>query len=346
MSLFALPGIFLTIPAGILSDRYGMKRAGTVALLLMVVGTILVAAGQSFFIIGLGRAISGLGALTLTIVAAQLLTHWFIESDLGKAMGVYNTAMPLGTIIAFNTFGVIGQRLGWRTPIILTVLTSVITLAVFFIGYREPPEQMHVAADTRMWESLRCIGGSIWLIGLSWLWFNAAGIAFLTFGPEFFISRGYSLAFASLIASFFMWGALVMSPIIGLAIDRLFTKEGIIIAGAIFMVLIFLATPVSGSLAVPLMILLGLAAAMVPAPIFALPADIISPNRLGLGFGIISTCLNIGVVIGPYTVGVSRDISGSFSFGFILMAIFSLLSTAPIVILRRKLKMKKQELYL
>lgn len=335
MGLFALPGIFLTIPAGILSDRYGMKRAGVASLILMIIGTLVAASGKSFPIVGLGRAISGLGALTLTIVAAQLVTHWFIEGDLGKAMGLYNTAMPIGTIIAFNTFGIIGQRFGWRAPILLTSIISLLMLGIFLIGYREPPNRAHLAADSRgLMKGLREVGAPIWLVGISWLWFNAAGIAFLTFGPEFFSSRGYSLAAASLIASFFMWGALIVSPIIGLTIDRIFTKEFLIIAGNLIMVAIFLLTPVSGIFIITLMVMLGFAAALVPAPTFSLPADIISPNRLGLGFGIISTCLNIGIVVGPFLVGFLRDRSGSFSPGFFLMAFFSLLSAASIVAMR------------
>ena len=45
MSLFALPGIVVSLPSGMLADRYGMKRVGTISLLLTIAGTFMVATG-------------------------------------------------------------------------------------------------------------------------------------------------------------------------------------------------------------------------------------------------------------------------------------------------------------
>lgn len=340
MSLFALPGIFFTIPAGRISDKYGMKFTGITSLIITIIGTLIVALDRSYFMLGLGRAISGLGALSLIIVAAQLLTHWFIGENLGMVMGIYNTAMPAGTIIAFNTFGVIGHRYGWQLPIWLTVALSALTLIIYTFVYREPPDLPdklkknkydNSGATPSLIKVIRVSGWPIWLVGLSWLLYNAAAIAFLTFGPDYFNHLGFSIASANLIASFFMWGALLISPIIGYSINRYFTKEFLIIFGSIAMALILLFTPIAGGAVVPLMVLLGLAAALVPAPIFALPADVMEPGNIGLGFGIITSCLNIGIVAGPYLVGLLRDQTGSFGWGFVLMAIFSLLGALPII---------------
>jgi nitrate/nitrite transporter NarK len=38
MSLFALPGMFIELPGGIISDRFGMKKSGVTSLLLMIAG--------------------------------------------------------------------------------------------------------------------------------------------------------------------------------------------------------------------------------------------------------------------------------------------------------------------
>jgi len=343
MSLFALPGIFFTIPAGRISDKYGMRFTGIAALITMVIGTVIVALDKSYFMLGLGRAISGLGALTLIIVAAQLLTHWFIDSNIGLVMGIYNTAMPAGTIIAFNTFGIIGHRYGWQVPIWLTAALSVLTLIIYTLAYREPPDLVDWMKKNKLSQAeagpglikiIRLSGWPIWMVGLSWLLYNAAAIAFLTFGPEYFNYLGFSNSYANLIASFFMWGAVLISPFIGYSINRYFTKEFLIIFGSVAMALILLVTPLAGWAVVSLMVLLGLVAALVPAPIFALPADIMEPENIGLGFGIISSCLNIGIVAGPYLVGLLRDQTGSFSLGFVLMALFSFTAALPIIWLK------------
>ena len=94
MSLFGLPGIFISIPGGILADLYGSKRIGIIALVITSLGSLAAALSGGFPIMALGRIIAGIGALTIAIVAPQILSQRFPPQDLGKAMGVFNSVMP------------------------------------------------------------------------------------------------------------------------------------------------------------------------------------------------------------------------------------------------------------
>ena len=105
MGLFALPGIFLSIPGGWLADRYGVKIVGLMSLSLMIAGTLVVASGSSFWALATGRLIAGIGAMTLAVAAASLISTTFSGPKLGIAMGFYNTGMPLGTILSFVGLG-------------------------------------------------------------------------------------------------------------------------------------------------------------------------------------------------------------------------------------------------
>lgn len=79
--------------------------------------------------------------------------------------------------------------------------------------------------------------------------------------------------------------------------------------------------------------LIGIAAPFIPAPVFALVPKFLPPEQVGLGYGILSTCLNIGVLIGPYLVGLSYDATLNYVFGFNLMAIFSILTAVIAIVL-------------
>ena len=114
-----------------LSDRYGARTVGLVSLLLMTVGSALTAAGGDFLWLAAGRTIAGMGAFTLTVTLTQLISVWFKGRELGLAMGVYNTGMPLGTIIALNTLGVIGRAQGWHVSIAATAAVSMFVLLLF-----------------------------------------------------------------------------------------------------------------------------------------------------------------------------------------------------------------------
>ncbi len=61
MSLFALPGIVLSIPAGVLTDRFSHKAIGLASLGLMIIGVAVFASGYSLLAMALARVLSGIG---------------------------------------------------------------------------------------------------------------------------------------------------------------------------------------------------------------------------------------------------------------------------------------------
>jgi predicted MFS family arabinose efflux permease len=334
MGLFALPGIFLSIPGGWLADRYGVKYVSAVSLVVMIAGTIVSAMAPGFWWLAAGRLVSGVGAMVLIVAVASLITNTFSGRELGTAMGLYNTGVPLGIILTFAVLTAVGVNLGWRPAVLSSAGISLLALAAVLWqldGSRpdRPPSLKNSLADT---------GGLIWLVGLVWLWFNAAAISFVTFGPDYFASLNYSPAQAAFLVSLLMWGALVVSPAIGPFMAEKGRKELFIVGGAVLPAAIYLAAPSLVGVIVPLMVLLGLVTALLPAPLFALPAEIVRPERQGMAFGIMSGCLNVGVLLGPLLVGLARDRTGSYEVGFALMAGFSALAaltTVVFVYLRR-----------
>lgn len=372
MSYFALPGILFSIPAGVLSDRYGARAVGLASLLLMTVGSALTAAGKDFLWLAAGRTIAGMGAFTLTVTLTQLISVWFKGRELGLAMGVYNTGMPLGTIIALNTLGVIGRAQGWHVSIAATAAVSMVALIAFYYVARVPAgedgggrteeggltredgggtkeqgrEELFVHRPSSILSLLssllprpsvfRQLGPGVWLVGVSWLWVNAAGISFLTFGTDYFLSRGESAAAAGLLTSFLMVGSVFLSPVAGLMIDRGWSQRAMIIVGSVLLGIVYVLIPQMNFNVYVLTIVLGVAAALIPVAVFSLPARILPLGHVGLGFGIISTCLNIGITIGPCMVGIARDLVGGYYTGFVMMAVFSFLSLAAIALLKVK----------
>lgn len=337
MSLFSLPTIFLGILTGMLSDRLGPFKIGMISLILMTLGGLIFAVSDTLVYAGLGRVIAGVGAATISIVSAQILSLWFGGREAGTAMGIYNTAMPLGTIICFTTFGMLGESLGWRMPILITVIIDVIGLSAFLILYKpapNPPQKITLEKEG-LSSGLLKVGVPMWLVGFCWMWFNAAVISFSTFAPDFFILKGYSIGFAGFLASLLMWGSLGLSPIIGRLVDKVRNNDLFIGAGgAILATAIYLVTKSSDFL-FP-MVVMAVAVAFVPAPVFAFPSKVLKPKHLGLGFGILSAFSSIGILFGPYVAGLVRDKTGSYEISFIFLSILAILVTVTVIILRFK----------
>lgn len=345
MSLFALPPVFTSIFTGFFSDRLGPYRVGIVSFVLMIAGVMLFAFSGNFLHAGVARIIAGIGASTLAIVSAKIVSQWFGGREIGTAMGIFNTAMPVGTIICFSSFGNIGERLGWRMVMFIAAAVGVAGFIAFLTIFKSAPKQYRAIAtaekreDRRLFSNLRAIAGPVWMVGLCWMWFNAAVISFSTFAPDYFISRGATITLAGVLVSMLMWGSLVLSPIIGRLVDKLGNNDMFIgVGGMLLGISIYLVTKVERAL-FP-MALMSFAVAFVPAPVFSFPAKVLRQEILGLVFGLYFMMSSLGMFFGPYVAGFVRDKSGMYETSFILLSVIALLITLTAFISRRVMRSK------
>lgn len=342
MSLFALPTVFLAVLFGSLSDRRGPFKIGVISLILVIVGALIFALSHTFVYAGLGRVIAGLGAAAISVVSAQIVSQWFREGELGTAMGIFNTAMPVGTIVSFTTFGRLGESLGWRVPIFIAMTIGAVGLASFVILYKPVLKQPQRVTSGRegergLFSSLLKVGTLIWLVGFCWMWFNASIISFSTFAPDFFISKGYTIGSAGFLTSLLMWGSLGLSPLIGRLIDKVGNNEVFIGIGGIIMAVAIYSIARGTNFLLP-MVVIAVAVAFVPTPIFSLLPKISRPENLGLSFGIVSMFASMGMLFGPYVTGFLRDKTGSYQVSFTFLSILALLLTLTALVLRAKMR--------
>jgi len=336
MSFFALPGIVISIPGGILADVYGSKRVGLAALVVVTAGALLVGLGNSFALLATGRIITGIGALTVSIVAPQILSHWFTEKDLGKALGIFHMVMPLGTVFALNMFGRIAVLSNWRLPIFLSAIYCLFVLILFFYKYTDSPQETELQRGKSEFKqsilAVKKTGWPAWLVAAIWMAYNGAAITYFTFASDYYMSTGYSVSYAGFLASLFMIASFLFSPLVGYLMDRGIKEEYFIIGGSTILALLLLLIPRTDGNPLVLGGLIGIFAVCVPAPVFSLVPKSLPAGQVGLGYGILSTFLNFGVIVGPLLVGLSYDRTQSYLVGFDLMAFFAL-STAIITIL-------------
>jgi len=356
ISLFALPGIIFSIPGGMLADRYGPKKVGMVSLLLMLVGTIVVASGSTFTVLAAGRFIAGVGGTSIVIIAAQSISYAFInDKHLGTAMGIFNAAVPSGTIFAHIVFSRLVTQWDWHITVLISALACLAVLLLFWIytGLEAPfiSEQGAKANGGRTAEKIDFLESfknmrsywSIWLVAVSWMLYIAAKMALFTFAPDYFLTIGYGYAIAGLLTSVFAMGSLVISPLAGHIIGKTGNAEKYLIAVGIAMaaLIMLLVTASGGHLLIAIVI--GLVAALFPVSIFCLAPTLLPAEKLGQGYGILRICENTGILVGPFVVGLAYDLSGAYLHGFLLMTIFFLGASASAMVLLRSRKKKSAQ---
>ena len=343
MSLFSVPAIFVALPGGILVDRYGAKTVGSAGLLAMAFGTAIVAIGGSYWVLALGRLVAGLGAAVTLMVGPKIVTSWFREKELGLSMGILNTAMPLGTILSLNLMGVIAVRFGWQASVGTSLTVSVVALCLFLLLFRTRNDARQVVIEhIRLLPMLKEAGWAIWLVGAAWGLFGAAMISYFTYAPDYFVSQGEDIAKAGLLASYPMWASIFLAWFVGLLIDRLGRKWLFASVGCAGIAILLYLMPGFTSHAAVFAIILGVFVAIPPAAIFSLGGELLPERVTGLGFGIVSACHNVGILLGPLIAGSLRDATGNYLWSFMAMATFAALGVIPMLVLRSRLSKAKK----
>jgi MFS family permease len=132
-----------------------------------------------------------------------------------------------------------------------------------------------------------------------------------------------------------MWPSLLIPPAVGYLIGRFGHKEAAIAFGGIATGLLTLFVPQTISFAAGMMLLIGVTQSLVPPPVYTLASEVLPVHRQGLGFGILSTCATIGMMLGPFLAGLARDVTGSYRSSFAVMALFGFLVAVAITVLWR-----------
>jgi len=322
-----------------LADRYGARNVGLVALVSMALGTAIVALGGGYWVIALGRFVAGVGAAVLVVVAPKIITAWFFDREIGLSMGIFNIAMPLGTILALNFMGVIAYRFSWQASIWISFAVSIVALCLFLVFYRSrKTDGVKTMGPVGLLTMAKQAGGDVWLVGISWGLFNAGIISFFTYAPDYFVSRGADIARAGLLASYPMWGSIVLAPIVGMLVDRVGRKWLFVSIGSGGIAVLLYLIPHFTSQAAMLSLSMGVFIALLTPAIFSLPAELLPERVMGFAFGILGTTLGIGISVGPYIVGNLRDTTGDYLWSFAVMAIFAGLGIIPMLILRARSK--------
>ncbi len=325
MSLFALPGILLSLPGGYLADRVGAPLMGGAGLLVMGLGALGMGLADGFVSIMAARTLAGIGVAVGVVALQRMIATLFTGRSLGLPMGVGGTAIPLGIIVILNVAGPWGAVHGWRSVAVGTGSVTIAAAMVFFAASRlvmsrrgAVPEagrgpgavpRFPVAGAVRV----------IWIAALVWFCANGAMTSFMTFAPDHFFELGWNVHDRGLATSIPMWGSVLLGPLAGWLTDRHGGKGAFITAGMGLMAVSLAAIPGSGVPQILLGLALGASLAAVVTPLLSLPGSLLPSGQVGWGFGILATFANLGIFFCPPLVGMARDRSGEFTVPFLLM---------------------------
>ena len=326
MSAVMVPGIFLALPAGLVINRFGFRLTGFLALISVAVGSLATALANTFQVALLGRLVVGVGGAFIIVGTPTLIPQWFSHKDLGKAMGIYGTNMPVATIAAFPVATMLVQSRGWQYPFYVGAVIAVLAAAVLVLVVKEGPfgSGRHKRIQGSMLKQAMK-NGEVWKAGVTWACFNITAIAFLSWAPTLFQEfKALDSFSSSVLASVLMYAAIGFVPFFGWASDRLERRKPFVVSSGVLMALSLVASAYTvGSVLVLSIIILGISAAMIPPMVMAIPAENLPSNLAGTGFSIITLCQNLGTALSAPLAGYFLQLTKSLEFTFFGVALFA-----------------------
>ena len=309
IGLYMLPGAFVAIPSGLIGQRFGAKRIVLFGLVMMAVGGVLTGT-ESLQLAFAGRLISGIGGVIMNVIMTKMVADWFAGHEIVVAMSIFIASWPLGIALGLVTFPPIAALSSWHVVMITASVVALLSFAMMITLYRDPPNmpplqegKLQIGLSGREWR-LALIAGMIWGT------YNVAYIVLVSFVPELFTVRGYSLGEAGRAVSLLGWSLIFIVPLAGYLAQQVRRPNLLMATGFIVVGLASLALPFASAF-IATFVFIAIVAGLPAGLIMALPSEVLSQQNRAVGMGVFFTCFYACMAILPAFAGKMRDLTGS-----------------------------------
>lgn len=308
-----LAAAVLRVALGILGDRVGPKRVGTVAMVVVLVPLAWGALGATSYpaVLGMGLLLGVAGASFA--ISLPLASRWYPPHLQGLAMGIAGAGNS-GTVIAALAAPRLAEAYGWHTVFALAMAPVVLALVAFVLLAKEPPAPARPLTAAVMRATMR--EPDAWrLCGLYAVTFGGfVGLA--SFLPILLHGQyGLSKVDAATVTAAGAGVGSLLRPLGGHLADRLGGTTvltavlGTVSAGALFLA----GLPAAAAAALAFVAVMG-ALGVGNGAVFQL-VGLRFAQRIGLVTGVVGAAGGVGGFLLPTLLGGLRDLAGSYGVG-------------------------------
>lgn len=326
VALPVLAGALLRPVNGLLVDRLGPKRTGMVGQIIVIVGlltawTLGIHSFPQVLALGLVLGVAG----SSFAVALPLASRWYPPEYQGVALGIAGAGNS-GTVLSALFAPSLAIAFGWTNVLGLAVIPLAIALTVYLICARDAPNQPPPKTFAEYLAVLR-IGDAWWFMFFYGVTFGGfSGLASsltIYFNAEYGLSpvtAGYFTAACVFAGSF-------MRPVGGAVADRI---GGIRTLSILFVINAVVLTAVSFHpdqdwMALALFVVGMLSLGTGNGAVFQLVPQRFR-REIGVMTGLVGMTGGIGGFYLASSLGVSKQLTGSYQLGLLIFALLSALA--------------------
>ena len=317
--------IISAIAAGVIMDRWGIRRSIFFGALVIGLSAVLRSASTGFFSLLFFVALFGIGGPMISIGCPKTISTWFKGKERGTAVGIYTTGPWIGgmfSLAATNTVVMPLTDYSWR----LTFVWYGVMTFVFAGFWWTLTREIGVAANTERFKVLKMLSDlfkvrSVRLILLSGLLSFAIMHGYFAWLPKILETAGMSPARAGIVSAMPFLTSIPAVLIFPRYVQPhyrgwLIGLMALLASLSIFWVVI-LQWPV-----IPGLLLFGFSGpCLMPLLVLSLmETPEVASKYLGSATGVFFCVAEVGGFLGPFAVGYLVDIFGSFASGGLFLS--------------------------
>lgn len=331
MAIPVLLGSLGRIPLGLLTDRFGGRKIFSGTMIVSVIAALLMGTVETYSQLLLFGFFTGI-ALASFSVGVAFVSGWYSAEKQGFALGIYGAGNIGQSLAAFGA-PLLFPHLGFRNTFWSFAGLLAVWCLLFAVFSKDAPRTIPPKSLTQMVRPLT--------ERMSWV---LSFFYFLTFGGfvamsiylPMFLTEMFKLTpqDAGLRTAGFVLLATVMRPVGGWLSDK---TGGLMILLWVFPFVSGMALLMTWETMLPFTIgALGMAAAigLGNGAVFKLVPEYF-PQSVGATTGLVGAMGGLGGFFPPLALGIIRQQTGSFFWGFGLLALFALLCLAVATITAR-----------
>lgn len=321
------------VPAGLLAERRGERRLLAVGTAVAALGYVAVATSASGMLpLAVLLLVSGLGSGVQHPLSSSLVAHAYETGPRRAALGTYNFAGDIGKIAVPAAVALAATIVGWRTASAVYGLIGVAGAIVIAIvlerlsagGAEISTDRLTLRAggwgirDARGFQALSAVG----MID------TATRTALLTFLPFLLLEKGLTVAGVGGALAVLFAGGAAGKFVCGLVAERVGIVRTVVLTE--LATALGIAAIALGSLSVALAVLLPLGIALngTSSALYATVADLVLPERRARAYGLYYTLVVAASAAAPLVYGAVGDALGVMATLLVTSAV--VLTTLPL----------------
>jgi MFS transporter, NNP family, nitrate/nitrite transporter len=336
VALPVLAGALLRVVNGLLVDRLGPKLTGLLGQLLVIAGLLIAwAVGIKTFtgVLAVGLVLGVAGSAFA--VALPLASRWYPPRYQGTALGIAGAGNS-GTAIAALFAPALAIAFGWRNVLGLAVLPLLVALIVYVVFAKDSPNQP-APKPVREYFTPLANKDAWWFMffyGVSFGGFSGlASSLTIYFNDQF----GVAPVMAGYLTAACVFAGSLVRPLGGAVADRVGGIRSLMFMYAIASVALFVVSqgmPTAISAAAVFVVAM-LALGMANGAVFQLV-----PQRFRKEIGVMTGLVGMAGGIGGFylasSLGIAKQLVGSYAPGFAIFATLALLALVGLASVKRR----------